>query len=482
MSPGSSRIEQRAGRYVVEPGGRGQLGGPDLGGVPDRHRPGLAGGRGGGTEWILGRAGEAGEVAAQPLAELRGPTTQACRDPGDAVGRQQELRGGQQDRPLDLPDGALVGRVERPQRIDLVAEELDPDRQLERGREHVDDAAAPGELTAPRHLDDRDVPEVEQLAQEGVLVEARAGAKLARRFGQVVGRDGVLEEGLYAGDEDPRPAAAPGRQRRDPGRGLVGDELAALVGQRGPGLERRDGGRIAQPRAELLRDPVADLGVAGDPDQCLAAGRRRGQRRGEVRLRAVRDRYQPSMTSDSPEVRSGPQPLAQGRERAGRREQRRECREVRQAMPGAGAGLGRRASRARRGRLRSSRGAGRRGFASGVLGSPGVLDLGVDLGDVEIDRVVVLGRCVASREVGRRPARRSGDPGHVGRGAVAGSCQPSRPPAPPGPPAPVAPSPRRSEPCASRSSCAGCRPRRVGRRHRPVPPGGRRRLRATGTC
>ena len=97
-----------------------------------------------------------------------------------------------------------------------------------------------------------------------------ARAQLAWAGRQVVRRDRVLEQRLDAGDEDPGPTAAPGRQRRDPGRGLVGDQLAPLVGQRRARLEGGHGVRIAEPGAELLRHAVADLRVAGDPDQALA--------------------------------------------------------------------------------------------------------------------------------------------------------------------------------------------------------------------
>ena len=50
---------------------------------------------------------------------------------------------GRSTRALDRADRPLVGRVERAQRVDLVAEELDPDRQRQRRREDVDDAAPP---------------------------------------------------------------------------------------------------------------------------------------------------------------------------------------------------------------------------------------------------------------------------------------------------------------------------------------------------
>src|SRR3954464_11422202 len=42
-------------------------------------------------------------------------------------------------------------------------------------------------------------------------------------------------------------------------------DLARLLRERRPRLEPRDAGRVPEPGAKLLRDPVADLGVARDP-------------------------------------------------------------------------------------------------------------------------------------------------------------------------------------------------------------------------
>ena len=83
-------------------------------------------------------------------------------------------------------DRPLVGRVERAERVDLVAEELDPDRQRQRRREDVDDPAAARRFAATGDLGDRHVAEVEQLAQQGVLVDPRrrAAARAARRAGR----------------------------------------------------------------------------------------------------------------------------------------------------------------------------------------------------------------------------------------------------------------------------------------------------------
>ncbi len=261
-------VEARPGRQVRR---------PHLGRVAHGQRPRLPGD--GGPQLVLARAFEAGQVGGQALGQSRRRrAAEAFADRGHARGREQELRRGQEHGPLHLAGRPLVGRIERPQRIDLVAEELDADRQRHRWREHVDDAAAPGELATTGHLGDRAVPEVEQVAQQRVQVEPGARPQLAWRRRQVVRGDGVLEQRLDARDEDPRGAAPPRRQRGDPCRGLVRDELAAFVGEGGPRLQDRYGGGIAEPRPELLCHAIADLRVAGDPDERLAD--RRWPRRG----------------------------------------------------------------------------------------------------------------------------------------------------------------------------------------------------------
>ena len=73
-------------------------------------------------------------------------------------------------------------------------------------------------------------------------MDAGTGAQVARRRRQIDRVDGVLQEGLDTGHEDPRSPAPPGSQGRHTGRRLIGDQFAALVGQGRPRLQ--DGDRI----------------------------------------------------------------------------------------------------------------------------------------------------------------------------------------------------------------------------------------------
>ena len=166
--------QQRAGGDVVEPGRRREVGRPDLGRVADRERPGrrcVLRARRGGPPALVRVGLEPVEVGRETLGEARRGPAQPVADGRRPAGREQELGRGQEQRPLDRPDRALVGRVERAQRVDLVAEELDPDRQRHRRREDVDDPAATGEFAPAGHLRDRHVAEAEQLVEQPVLVD-----------------------------------------------------------------------------------------------------------------------------------------------------------------------------------------------------------------------------------------------------------------------------------------------------------------------
>jgi hypothetical protein len=310
--------EQRVLRHMVQPGRRCEEGCPHLRGVADVQRAGC-GRRGRRPPDRAGRTRSGSleplEVGGQALRQLRGAATERLAERGRSPVRLEELRRGQQRGLVERADRSLVGRVERAQGVDLVAEELDPDRQRRGRREDVDDAAASRELAAAGDLEHGRVAEVQQHGEQRILAKACADLQRAWIRGQVIRRDRVLDQRLDAGDEDAGAAAPPGTEGRDPGGSLVGDQLAPLICQRGPRLQDRHHGRVAQPRTQLLRHPVADLRVAGDPRESLAV-LRDGDRRRQVGLCAVRNRRQP----DVPTRRC--QPLPERGERAGRSQQR----------------------------------------------------------------------------------------------------------------------------------------------------------------
>ncbi len=319
---------------MVEAGGSSEVRRPDLGRVTDSERSGRTTdiGRGCLTQGIV-RALESGKVRGKSLGKFRRHRPEALAKPRYATGRQEELARRQQHRLVDRAHGSLIGRVERPQRVDLVAEELEPDRQREGRREDVDDAAPARELAPAGDFEDGDVPEIEQLPQERVLADTGAEPDDAHLGREVIGGDRVLEERLHARHEDPGTPAAPRGKRCDTGCGLVGDQLAPLVGQRGARLEHRDGLRVAEPGAELLGDAIADLRVTCDPHEALLCTAE-DERRGQVRLRAVGNAGEPGVTAPGRERLSGTQAFAKRSERLARRQERRQRGEVGQATAG----------------------------------------------------------------------------------------------------------------------------------------------------
>ena len=319
------------------------------------------------------------------------------------------------------------------------------------------------EFAAPGDLDDRHVAEVEQLAQQRVLVDPRAEPELARR-GRA-GRPGSIvcwRSAWTLATRIARPAAPPGREGRDPGRGLVGDELAPLVGERGPRLEDGDRRRDRPARRPAPRPPGRRSRRRA---RSRPAARRlaEGERRGEVGLGAVRHGDEPDVAAGPSRVVVGrPEALAERRERAGRGEQWRERGQVRQPVAAAAPGPA--------GVAAGSAGRGGRPVAAPAPARRGVLDLGVDLGDVEVDAPPRAAVRVTRGEVGRDPL---GDPAVAAAPATERGVRhvgTLRRPA------------CRGGSGASRSASGGCPRRRAARRPRRARRAGSCRPAAARTC
>jgi hypothetical protein len=219
---------------------------------------------------------ESGQVGGEPVRQFG--AAREARDSGADLGQaawgNHELTGGEQDHFFDGPQAALVGWIEDAHGIDLVAEKLDADRQRRRRWEDIDEAAATGELSATGHLLNGFVAELQQIVKQLVLMDAGAHSKAARLGGEFFGIQGVLKESLDTRHEDAGTAGAPGGQRGDASRGLVADQLAALVGKSGSGFQDGHRVEIAEPGLQFLGDAVADLGIAGDPYEPLPGERR----------------------------------------------------------------------------------------------------------------------------------------------------------------------------------------------------------------
>ena len=402
---------------------------PDLGGVADGEGPARAAPRPAGSR-DRGRRGAAVRRSRRPRprsgrdprpaapAAWRRPGRARSRTSGDAAGRQEELARRQEDDLVDGADRPLVGRVEPPERVDLVAEELDPDRQRARRREDVDDAAAPGELAAAGDLEGGHVAEVEQLGEERLEAEAGASpeASAARRAGRPARSCAAGAPGRSRRGPGPcRSATRRGRRRGRPSR----RGRARCVPRRAPSVARgrrpRSGRRARPPSSSATRSPIS-ASRAIQHSRSPAPARARVAARYDLAPCGtdVRPAWRPLGRSGSSRVRraarGGPRTsrsprgaaaAPRGRARGGRHRPR----------PPAAVGSGRR-SRPRYGRVDRSAGAiGRvaEPASSGRLAS-GVLDRGLGIGDVEVD----LGTHLPLREQAiegaasrRAPSRRS---------------------------------------------------------------------------
>ena len=319
---------------------------PDLGRIADIGRPRARRRR------VARRPAESLQVAGESLGEGGRQRPEAGMECGRTVVREQELRRGQQRDHVRRADRSLVGGIEEPDRVDLVPEQLDAHGKGRRRREDIDDPAAPRELALAGDLEDGAVAEAEEVAEQRALRHPAADAEFGRRLRQVVRRNGVLEERLDARHEDPGAAAPPCGQRRDPRRGLVGDELASLVGECGPWFEAHDGVEVADPGRQFLGHAIPDLGVARHPQHALAS--RQDERRREVALGAVGNLGQARVDAVDAACR-GAEAGPQVGERAGAGEERRQSRQVREPAAGAVAfARGTRGSAARPARLAAS--------------------------------------------------------------------------------------------------------------------------------
>ncbi len=93
---------------------------------------------------------------------------------------EDELAGRVEQHVVDRLDRALVADAEGAQRLDVVAPELDADRVVASGGEHVDDAAADGELAPLLDLRGARVAELGQRLDQPVESHVRAGVQVQR--------------------------------------------------------------------------------------------------------------------------------------------------------------------------------------------------------------------------------------------------------------------------------------------------------------
>ncbi len=189
----------------------------------------------------LADLGEHRREARELVFHLAGPLPHVLAEQQLTARRQRD--GG--DRIRQRP---LVRYRERADLIHLVAEEVHAVGVLGGGREHIEDAAAHGELAAPRHHVDARIREVDELQRESRQVEAAGPHReLDRRIVREIVGEG-LQSRAHGRHDDDRPGAVtriPLRQPAERGEPLADDlgaRAQAFVGKRLPRRELDDFG------------------------------------------------------------------------------------------------------------------------------------------------------------------------------------------------------------------------------------------------
>ena len=384
--------EQGARTDVVEAGRRGEVGGPDLGGVADGHRPARvrARGRPRAVRRRTGRGPRRGapEVARRPGRGGRGSRRHHPR------GSRNSDAGRRIARSIVPVVRWSVGSNERSESISSPKNSIRIGSAIEGGKTSTIPPRR-AELAPARDLADRHVAEVEQLAQQGVLVDPRADA--AARAARAAGRPGRSCAGGATGRWPPGCAPARSATRRGPRPGRRSRRRSARCVRRpartAAPARRRPPGRRARRR------------VPRRPD-------RRSPRRGRSRRGARHRRPGRGSRPGRSWRRAGPRPARRGgpvRRGSSSVRPRRSRSAANVPVAASSGGRAERSGRRWPPGLRPGcpavrpLGAGARPWRRARLlrCAPGVIDLGIDRGDVEVDLVVGGCRRVACREVGR---------------------------------------------------------------------------------
>ena len=298
--------------------------------------------------------GEPGEVEREPLRQARAEAAEPGPDLVGAALREEELRRRQERELADGLHGPLVGRVEGTEAVDLVAEELDPDRQRRRRREHVDDAAPARELAAAGDLEDGGVAALEELREERVQ-PTREPVRSVR--GSAGRSDGASVAWSSAWTDATSTRAWPGRHDASAAtRAAVSSgtssERSYASDVRGSSTDTSPGSPSHAPSSSATRSPISASRATQQIRSPPVGERQRGR---EERLRAVRHRREAHVAPVHGRRRGRAEPLPERPERPRPVEQPRQDREVGHAP----------ARPARRGPVARSR---RRGRAPGATG------------------------------------------------------------------------------------------------------------------
>jgi hypothetical protein len=180
---------------------------------------------------------------------------------------ERMFAGRQQAHGRNAIDGALVVRVEGSQALDLVVEQIDPDRQAGPHREDVEQRAPHGVFAMADHRLHRLVAGAFETPTVLVQIELLAGGELERVGVDVTHRDHPLHQRLYRHDQDQCPGIRPAcAQRVQGGDALGGDVLVrgeGVVGQRLP-VRKLQYRELRGDELEFAQPALRRRGVGGD--------------------------------------------------------------------------------------------------------------------------------------------------------------------------------------------------------------------------
>ena len=212
---------------------------------------------------------------------------------------ERKLARGQDPQRVRLAGGQLRLRVEHPQAVDLVVEEIDPDGLHSAGREHVEHRSAHRELARLRDLLHAQVAVLGQRADHRAVLELVADFELQRARDDEIARRQPVEQRAGLDYERERLAASELVEAQQ----AVGEQVLRrgdrLVRQRF--VARETANRGAAEELDLALDPVSGRGARRDhADRAAVAGRGLGGREaqaaavqlrpGDVRTRRMRQR------------------------------------------------------------------------------------------------------------------------------------------------------------------------------------------------
>ena len=232
----------------------------------------------------------------QPLLQLGLDAFDRLREPhlvGDVVRRGEQRHG------VELFDELARERIDNRDALDLVAEELDPDRLFFVGREHLDRVAAHAELVAHESEVVPLVLQLDQAAQDVALVARLAHAQHQQLLGVLLGRTETVDGRHRRNDDHVAPGEQCARGRVAQPVDLVVDRAVFLDVRVGRGEVRL--GLVVVVVADevldaVLREHLPELGRELRGQRLVG----REHERGPARLRDhVRDREALARTRDA---------------------------------------------------------------------------------------------------------------------------------------------------------------------------------------